>query len=391
MSKIENLFTRLLLLSVLGICVSCYLVYHHENIVGGYNVGQSFCNIGGHFNCDDVARSKYSSLFGIPVACFGLVYFLIVFSVSFFIKEKNENALRFIGVGSYLALIPSLILFAISAIQIQKFCLFCILLDLIILCIVVLTHAYVKIFTYADIEDFFKSLKIYFYLSAPVIIVFSFVLPWMFRNFILESAVKEAVIKNIYNSWNESPAIDLALNLTGDSMQKDFYLGTDTAKLTLVEFSDFECPFCMLAAKQVKKIAARWPNEVRVVFKNFPLDKMCNLRFEQAPHQFACQAAVMARCAGQEAESNFWQFHDRLFAIEDWSLENLIKVSNDFNALQIDSCLKEGSALSRVRADSELGNQIGINSTPSFFINNKRVVINRLDQLEKLVEMILSK
>ena len=103
----------------------------------------------------------------------------------------------------------------------------------------------------------------------------------------------------------------------------------------------------------------------------------------------------MARCAGLQGDENFWRFHDSLFRLESeqWTLERLVKLPKEMSLSQeqIDKCVAEGNALTRVRADVELGNNIGIDSTPSIFINGRRVVFGRLDQLEKLIEMILAK
>ncbi len=78
----------------------------------------------------------------------------------------------------------------------------------------------------------------------------------------------------------------------------DFSLGPAGAPVTLVEFSDFQCPFCRKGAEAVRAVLARHPEDVRLVFKNFPIDTACHDALERQLHPFACKAALLARCSG---------------------------------------------------------------------------------------------
>ena len=382
---------RILILALFGAIVSSYLVYHHVNVVGGYNLGQSLCNVSSSFNCDDVAKSKYSSLFGIPVASFGLFYFLLLA----YISAKLENSrLNLICFSVLVALLPSAFLLFQSIFVIKKFCLFCMLLDLILISVLFLSYKYLKLGeVFRDCVSLLKPKFLFFTFLAGL---FSFSLPSLLKSFVFEAALDDSEISKVYSAWNSNEFVDLEINCSGDA-SGDFCKGRNDAKVTIVEFSDFQCPFCKLAAYKINQIYNKnvelGINQVRVVFKNFPLDVQCNDLFETAPHELACQAAIFARCAG--AQGKFWEYHNSLFSLDylEWKMENILAISDQLNldTEKINKCASDKNTLVQTKKDVNLGNKIGITSTPTIFINGKKVKLDRLDQLEKLIEKILGK
>lgn len=139
--------------------------------------------------------------------------------------------------------------------------------------------------------------------------------------------------------------------------------GPKDAKVTVVEFSDFECPYCSKAADVAHQIQKKY-SDVRFVFRQFPLS------FHKQAHK-ASQAALAA-----DSEGKFWEFHDQLFqnqkALEPEALRSYAK-----NVGVSDGAIKEGlegdKYAARVDADIALGNKVGVSGTPSMFVNGKRV------------------
>ncbi len=380
---------RILILALFGAVISVYLVYHHVNVVGGYNLGQSLCNVSSSFNCDDVAKSKYSSLFGMPVASFGLFYFLLLA----YVNTKLENSrLNLVCFSVLVALVPSALLLFLSVFVIKKFCLFCMLLDLILISLLFLSYKYLKLSEV--VKDALALLKPKFLFFTFLAGLFSLFLPSLLKSFVFEAALDDSEIRKVYSAWNSNEFVDLEINCSGD-VSSDFCKGNNDAKVTIVEFSDFQCPFCKLAAYKINQIYNKnikiGLNEVRVVFKNFPLDVQCNDLFQSAPHQLACQAAIFARCAG--VQGKFWEYSNSLFSLDylDWKIENILAISDQLglDTERINKCAADKNTLLRTKKDVNLGNKIGISSTPTIFINGKKVKLDRLDQLEKLVEKIL--
>jgi protein-disulfide isomerase len=144
----------------------------------------------------------------------------------------------------------------------------------------------------------------------------------------------------------------------------DHAQGREDAPLTLVEYGDYECPYCGMAYPIVQRVQAKLGNRLRFVFRNFPLA-------EAHPH--ATAAAELAE--GAALQGKFWEMHDTLYehqrALGPANLEEYArKLGLDFDALE--AALKSGAPRQRIRADFTSGVRSGVNGTPTFFINGRR-------------------
>ncbi len=140
--------------------------------------------------------------------------------------------------------------------------------------------------------------------------------------------------------------------------------GPADAPVQIVEYSDFQCPFCGKATPVVAKIRDAYGDKIRLVFRDFPLDN----------HPNAFKAAEAAQCA--LAQGKFWEYHDVLFANQnrlevDALKEHAGKIGLD--ASQFASCLDEGRFASAVKQDMSEGTTDGVTATPTFFINGRVV------------------
>lgn len=157
------------------------------------------------------------------------------------------------------------------------------------------------------------------------------------------------------------------------------FAGDKDAKVTIVEFSDFQCPFCAKGADLLKEIKKKYGNKVKVAFKNFPLPF----------HNQAETAAVAGLCANEQSTDLFWKMHDEMFAHQDsLDVEGLKGLAKKIGAkmAQFEKCLTENKYISQVKADIEDGKKVGVKSTPTFFINGQ--VITGAQPLEVFSELI---
>lgn len=139
--------------------------------------------------------------------------------------------------------------------------------------------------------------------------------------------------------------------------------GPENAPVTLVEFSDFQCPYCARVQPTLLKVMAAYPDQVKLVYKDFPLTQL---------HPQAPKAAEAARCAGEQ--DNYWAYHDALFEdAKDLTSDKLKRYAADLklDTAAFDACLDSGKYAAAVREDMAQGAQLGLNSTPSFFINGR--------------------
>jgi protein-disulfide isomerase len=160
--------------------------------------------------------------------------------------------------------------------------------------------------------------------------------------------------------------------------------GAADAPVTLVEFSDFHCPFCKSIQPTLTQLLERYPGKLRLVHRDFPVDKL---------HPSARRAAEAARCA--QDQGKFWDYHDLLFkhaprvAADD--LRQFAKRA-DLDVATFERCLSDGARRSAVERDIEDGRRLGITGTPAFFVNGRPLVGGQpLEAFVRLIEEELSR
>lgn len=192
----------------------------------------------------------------------------------------------------------------------------------------------------------------------------------------------------VVDKWEQAPERDIDIR-----PERDFIRGPEDALVTLVEFSDFQCPYCRTAANGIHDILREFDGHVRVVFKNFPLDIACNDRMRQPMHPFACEAATLAWCAGQQEEALFWKAHDALFRESQLTAETIERIASELDASldELNACRGGPEALAAVKEDIALGHSLGVSGTPIFFANGRKVSDYRREALEDIVTHIMSR
>jgi protein-disulfide isomerase len=141
--------------------------------------------------------------------------------------------------------------------------------------------------------------------------------------------------------------------------------GPASAPVTIVEFSDFQCPFCGKVEATVKQVLDNYKDKVRFVYRDFPL----------SIHPYAPKAAEAGECAHEQGK--FWEFHDALYADQSkLSIPDLEATAArlGMNADAFKKCLDSGKYAAEVQKDMDDAQKAGVNSTPSFFINGIAVV-----------------
>jgi protein-disulfide isomerase len=164
-------------------------------------------------------------------------------------------------------------------------------------------------------------------------------------------------------------------------------LGPGDARVTIVEFSDFECPHCRDLFKTLKTLEAQYP-QVRVVYKDFPLTQI---------HPWTETASIGARCAYIQSPATFWNLHDSIFENQDLiSTENIWQKLLGFaSAASLDTeafkaCMSSQEAKSAVEANHADGAAIGVNSTPTVFVNGRMLVTADKTLLEQYIKYDLA-
>ena len=179
-------------------------------------------------------------------------------------------------------------------------------------------------------------------------------------------------------------ADNLAKITTADSPST----GPAGAKLTVVEFSDFECPHCQEAFNILKQIEPEFP-QVRWVFKNFPLEQL---------HPWAMSAALAGRCVYKSSNAAFLKFQDSVFTNQSaitpdnaWDMLTGYAVAAGASADALHSCMTDPAAKSSVEADIAEGKSLQVESTPTFFINGRPFQPSDKASFEQILRFALSR
>ena len=145
----------------------------------------------------------------------------------------------------------------------------------------------------------------------------------------------------------------------------DMVRGSAQAQITIVEYSDYQCPFCARVNPTLDRVRQTYGDKVRVVFKDFPLPI----------HAEAPKASEAAYCAGDQGK--YWEMHDRLFANQQALQVPALKqyaTALGLDAAAFNQCLDSGKHGARVAANVQSGEKLGISSTPTLYVNGRQVL-----------------
>lgn len=354
------------LLALAGVAATAYAAWIGSQISadGAY---RSACEIGGTISCDAVIGSRFSQLFGVPVSWVGAVAFVLGALLA--LPGALGNPIPLADAAN-VALASGSLGFALAMARVMltvlnKVCLVCSAID-------VLTIAW-----WVAVVPLGWRLEGRLGVVTRVATVVGIVV-----------ALAGGTLATIHGP---GPARTLAEVKAEDEKFYDLYVklpvrpaaevegvgrplkGTPDAPVTIVEFSDFECPACGGAFADLKAFVSG-RRDIRMVFRHFPLDKACNPAVQHSMHPDACLAAYAAECAGEQ--DRFWQYHDQLFEHQkvldrDSLFRYAREVGLDIPAFR--TCLDAPETRARVVADIEVGLKLGVASTPTLFFNGRIV------------------
>ncbi|HRK01193.1 MAG TPA: vitamin K epoxide reductase family protein [Oligoflexia bacterium] len=352
------------LLLLVASIVSAYLIYNHYQVTSATGSFHSFCSVNASVDCDLVNASRYSEYFGIPVAVAGFAFAFFAMLLHFFAARDpyfRREALVLLLPMTAAAVIASIANFYISVAILKTVCLFCLTHQAISLVVFVLTILAARDF--GTLRPFNRSrvlglagLGVFlFIVTAAVSAQFETAFPFDKAEFLAD--------------FRAQPVLSVP---AGDSPRMGFQ--GDNPKLQLVEFADFECGFCGMTARHIHRLVKAYGDQIQVVFKNYPLSNECNPAMTMPMHRNSCLAAKAAICAQESGK--FVEMAEKLF-------ENQKSIANvsvlhwaseiGLNRESFETCLASAKTTDRLQQDVMLGKSLDIRSTPTFFVNGKKV------------------
>lgn len=336
----------------------------------------SFCDVNATVSCTQAYLSQYGSLFAVPVAIFGVLFFLLVLLLVG-LGGRQTSSVRdsvpvYVFALSTIALAFSLYLAWASYIQLKTFCMLCAATYAAVIALFIISGgaSTLPMTTLPrraprDVRHLFSSplalvLALLYLVGAGTAIAYFPGEPVRAQAAAPMTALTDQQRAELLKWWDLQPRVDMSNPAPG-------------AQVVMVGFSDFQCPHCRSAHETYRGLIAKYAGngQVRFIARHFPLEGECNPNAPGGNHMAACEAAaavVMARQTGKAA------------AMEDWLYENQITLTP--------SSVREGAktvggiadfnggyakALEEVKEDARMGGLLGVTSTPTFFLNGRKL------------------
>ena len=259
-------FSVILILTLCGVVVSGYLSVSHYRVYTDIDYS-SFCAISKAINCDTVSQSPYSIFLGIPVPIWGVIgyiFLLVTFLLSFDLKSRKItvfHTLFFIGI---LFSIISILLGILSAVKIHSYCL---------MCIVTYGINFMLLFMIWLMKQRFETRNLRTAINENIVF-WKFNKSKAFKYYSPLIILIVVIMVFIPNYWNLSYT-DSGKQIvnTGFTEDGDPWIGAQTPELTIIEYADYMCFQCKKMHFFLRNMISRYPEKIRLVHKQFPMDK----------------------------------------------------------------------------------------------------------------------
>jgi uncharacterized membrane protein/protein-disulfide isomerase len=372
--------------SLLGLASSGTATYVHHRLLNNASY-LSFCDVSAVVSCTDVYSSRYGTVAGIPVAVFGLVWFalatLLALAALVARPTVRESVPGYLFVGSTLALSSIIYLAYTSFVVLNMVCVVCVVTYVAVVGLFLVSGGASSIPLRAlprrALSDFRALASSRLALAVSVLFL---------------AGAASALAYFPYEARRTAEASPAASNTSADAAAADqsesaqferwftsqprkaLVVPAEGAKVVVVKFNDYQCPPCrqtyMDYGPILEKYEATQPGAVRLVLKDFPLDSECNAGVKTEFHPASCEAAAAVRMAREHKQGE---------ALEKWLFTNQPSMTpqsvrdaartvgqvTDFDA-------RYQATLEAVKSDIAYGSQLGVGSTPTFFINGVMIM-----------------
>ncbi len=337
----------------------------------------SFCDVSATVNCTQAYLSQYGSLFGVPVAVFGVLFFLLVLLLvgpgGGETSRVRDSVPGYVFALSTIALAFSLYLAWASYVQLKTFCVLCAATYVAVLALFIISGGATTVPMTTLPRRAPRDLR--HLLSSPAALVLALLYLAGAGTAIayfpdepsraqapagVAQQMTEQQRAELVKWWDLQPRVDLSAPAAG-------------AKVVLVGFSDFQCPHCRSAHETYRGLRAKYAanSQFRFIARHFPLEGECNTNAPGGNHMAACESAaavVMARQTGKAAAMEDWLYEHQMTLTPSNVREAAKDIAGiaDFNG-------GYAKALEEVREDARMGGVLGVTSTPTFFLNGRKL------------------
>ncbi len=369
-------FVVALLISLVGMGFAAYLIDVHSAAYDS-SAAPAGCDYSEEVNCTSVAMSEWSTILGVPTAAWGLLTYAAFFFISLAGVRRRvfpEGPGGILLLGALVATVFGIYLVWIMYSVVESWCINCLGLDVVHIGLVICGLFAVRgRGVVGAIRGDIKALTD----NKPAAI--AIVGGPLLAGVLVLAAYP---IHDLSAAGNGDPDAPVGLPASGFVAPRDNLnlegapsRGPDDAEISIIEFSDYECPFCSAAHDEVRRIVDAHQERIRFVHFQHPLDQACNPLIRRPFHRHACFAAAAAICA--QRQGRFWQLNDLLFEhgreLSESMLAGLIEEAGELNREELERCMRQDSTNERILHDLEQATLVPVEGTPVFIINDRVV------------------
>ncbi len=385
-NKLQKLFQLTAGVSAFAWIVALYTLWHRQGLLAEGAMKPSFCNMSSFLNCDAVALSAHSEFLGIPVSTHAMIFSFLLFLLSlvgFFnvLEDKSKMpswAAKLLFALSAIGLIPTVYQAYVSIFVIQALCLMCLtsyILNLVLFALSWKLKVETKSLPTESTLSGFKTFSQVSWIVVAVVIALHFITPAVMMSSLGGAAAGRVDSKYIELVIQKTDGMT-PMRFTDDGKSPSFGAAPDQAKLTVVEFSDFQCPFCAKSAALLPSLLKQYENRVRFVYKNYPLDASCNSEMKHSAHPLGCKAAKAGVCVHQaKGNAAFFDYKKEVFANQKEMTAESILVSAEKHSgtsrADLEKCIEDPAVAQKINADVAEGSVAKVQGTPAIFLNGK--------------------
>ena len=351
-------------LAAAGIANSVYLSISHYRVYNDIDY-QSFCAISKALNCDTVSQSPFSILLGLPVPVWGIIGYIFFMSLVLLAWRKDAQPRR---IWTILLLVStgfslySIVLAFISSYYIHSYCIMCMVSYAVNLLLLFYTWLICKRFRIASLWNALSD-DVRWMIDRRTITVA------VFSMFLIGIVWVLSVYPSYWKLGVPQISSDTPTGMTADGHP---WIGAESPKLDIVEFTDYQCFQCKKMHFFLRRLIAEHPDKFRLVHQHFPLDHKLNPIVKDPFHVGSAAMALMAIAA--LSQERFWQMNDVLYKTDlETDAINVREVADkagvDYGALARGMTDKRN--VNKLIGDIRQGQKLGVNGTPAFLIEGK--------------------
>ena len=379
--------TLLVVFALLGLGVSSAATYVHYNLIRNPDYS-SFCDINATVSCKAAYLSQYGSIGGVPVAVGGIIFFGWVLLMLWGAAGKSrirDSAPAYIFAGSTLALAVVLYLAYASFFVLKEICPLCVATYVAVIGIFIVSGGASAVPMSSLPRRALTDIRVLVATPMALVIALLFVAGTALgvAAFPRDAAAPAGGTTDSAAAATTTPAPPLSAEQVSElerwwavqPASANFPFANDGAKVLIVEFADFQCPHCRqmyLAYKPIlERLMAQNPKDVKFIFKTWPISSKCNPTVPGINFQATCEASAayqMAKKNGSDEKMKDWFFVNQ----DQISIATVKRIADEMAGVK-DFDTEYQKVIGQVRTDATIGTDLGVNSTPSFFVNGKRI------------------